>query len=419
MGRRYKLVEAKALGRRLFIKAGGAVVLAAAIPACDDEGSESTPGLGGESRIEGEPESDVLSDVSPRDAALGAPDGVEVEAETTAPGPEVDAGAGEEVSIEPDPCEAWTPDPLGEGADAHPFESAPPSGGWGDEIPPISENNGHYVTNYFGVANVDPCTWRLDVSIRGESVASLDLATIYAMSGLPKEHTLQCIESRPILMKMDNAVWTGRPLHELLEELGVTIDPALTGMRLISADSYEVGLPVSELEVPIWLVWEMNGEPLPPEHGFPVRLLCPDRFGWQNVKQLIAIDFIEGDPMPAYQKIWQTHYVVQALIVHPESLALSPSGETIRLLGKAYGGSDPVVWVGISVDGGETFEDAEITYAPGPDRWTLWRFDFTPPEPGNYVFTSHARTASGVETEFSPDTAIPYVDGMSLMLKVS
>ncbi len=408
MGRRYKLVEAEVFGRRLFMKAGGAVLLATLGTSCDTS----------------EPSRDTFGDP---DASEGAPQGADAE-RVRDPGRrrarELDAGPVDsdprypEV-VEAEPCEIQTPDPLGEGADAHPFESAPPSGGYGDAIPPISENNGHYVTSYFGIANIEPCAWQLDISIRGESVAALDLETIYAMSGRDKEHTLQCIESRPMLMKMDNAIWTGRPLVEVLDELGVERESALTGMRLISADSYEVGLPLSELDVPIWMVWLMNGEPLPPEHGFPLRLLCPGRFGWQNVKQLIGIDFIEGDPMPEYQKIWRTHYEIQALIAYPESLSLSASGESIRLLGKAYGGSDPVVWVGISVDGGESYVDAEITYAPGPDRWTLWRFDFTPPAPGNYTLTSHARSASGLETEFSPDTAIPFTDGMSIMLKVS
>ncbi|MGB0592302.1 MAG: molybdopterin-dependent oxidoreductase [Myxococcota bacterium] len=403
MARRYDLLEVKALGRRLFIKAGGAVVLASVLPACEVD-ADVEPLIG--------PGVDVQGDPAP-----STPDVVDDRASGT------DTEAVQDSVVEPEPrpepCDEWTPDPLGEGADAHPFESAPPPGGWGDEIPPISQNNGHYVTNYFGVASVDPCEWRLDISIRGETVASLDLETVYGMAGQDKEHTLQCIESRPILMKMDNAVWTGRPLKDVLNELGVTLDASLNGMRLISADSYEVGLPVSELDVPVWMVWEMNGEPLPPEHGFPVRLLCPDRFGWQNVKQLIGLDFIEGDPMPEYQKIWKTHYVVQALIAYPETMALSTSGETVRILGKAYAGSDPVVWVGISLDGGETYEDAELTYAPGPDRWTLWRFDWTPSEPGNYVLTSHARTASGLETELTSDLAIPYTDGMAIMLKVS
>lgn len=394
MTRRYRRIEIKAFGRRLFLKAGGAVALASVLPGCD------APPSGGAG---GDPQAD--------DLAPGVPDvPVELEAGVPDVGPDL---------IDPAPCEDWAPDPLDGGADGEPFESAPPPTGWGDAIPPISDNASFYVTGYFGVANVDPCDWRLSISVRGEPVASLDLETIYGLDHRDREHTLQCVESRPSLMKMDNAMWTGRPLAELLTELGVTLDPAITGIRLVGADTYEVGLPIEELDVPVWLVWRMNDEPLPPEHGFPVRALCPGRYGWQNAKQLVAIDFVEGDPVPGYVSAWETHYKLQGLIAQPESFGLAPSGESLRVLGKAYAGSDPVEWIGVSVDGGETFEDAEITYAPGADRWTLWRFEWTPPEPGNYTIRCAARTASGVETDVGLENDLPFTGGMVLWIEVA
>ncbi|MEC9070988.1 MAG: molybdopterin-dependent oxidoreductase, partial [Myxococcota bacterium] len=267
-------------------------------------------------------------------------------------------------------CESWDGDPNGTGSDAYPWVSQPPPPG-ADEIAPITANEDFYVTSYFGVANVEACDWNLEIAIRGEVAASIDLNTLLSISSQQREHTLQCVESAPDLSKMDNAMWTGVPLTELLNILEVTLDNEVTGFRLLGADGYEVGLPMEDLQSPIWLVWEMNGTPIPPEHGFPVRLICPDRYGWQNVKQLVGIDFIEGDPVPEYQQGWATHYRLQGLIANAESIAVSPSGQSIRLLGKAYAGSDPVTWVGISTDGGETYQDAEFTYAPGPDRWAL------------------------------------------------
>ena len=97
MTRRYRRIEVKAFGRRFFLKAGGAVALAAVLPACD-EPSTSDNGAG----------ADVLQ-----------------------------AGA-DAAGAEPQPCDEWVPDPFGEGADMEPFASAPPAGGWGEEIPPVS-----------------------------------------------------------------------------------------------------------------------------------------------------------------------------------------------------------------------------------------------------------------------------------------
>lgn len=403
MPRRYQRVEVQAYGRRFFLKAGGGVVLATVLPACS---APSGPQPGDVAPPTQDAAADSHADAGQADVRADAV----IEADS--------GGPVEEVETSP-PCSDWAPDPLGEGADAQPFESGEPPDGWGDEIPPLSDNGGFYVTTYFGIAHVDPCTWRLECSIRGEPVATLDLATLYALDTQDREHTLQCIESRPNLMKMDNALWTGRPLTEVLDLLGVTLDPSLTGVRFLCADGYEVGLPVEELDAPVWLAWLMNGEPLPPEHGFPLRTLCPGRYGWQNAKQLLGIDFIEGDPVPGYQKAWDTHYRLQALIAHPETLSLTPAGDAVRLLGKAFAGSDPVVWVGVSVDGGETFESAELTYSPGGDRWTLWRFVWTPPEPGEYALVCRARAASGLETTDAHAMAFPYDGGMTIMLKVS
>ncbi|MDP6946707.1 MAG: molybdopterin-dependent oxidoreductase, partial [Myxococcota bacterium] len=407
---------------RFFIKAGGAVALTTVLPGCSGSSSDAL-----DADASGVPDVGVGSDVVDSGPAVDAGGDAVVVMDTpvrpgeTSAGPDVGPDVHDsapEIS-EPPPCEEWAPDPLGEGSDAQPFESGAPPGGWGDEVPPISDNGSFYVTNYFGVANVDPCTWRLNISVRGESVASLALDEVYALEPQEREHTLQCIESGPKLMKMNNAIWTGRPMKDLLDQLGVTLDETLTGIRLLCADGYEVGLPMEELDVPIWLVWLMNGQRLPPEHGFPVRFLCPDRYGWQNAKQVVGIDFIEGDPVPGYQKVWDTHYRLQGLIAHPETLSLTASGESVRLLGKAYAGSDPVEWVGVSVDGGATFEDAEITYAPGPDRWTLWRFLWTPPAPGDYPVRCKARTVSGVETTDASDFTFPYDGGMTILLEVT
>lgn len=397
MSNQFKRLEIRTLGRRLFLKAGGAVALSALLPACAESATEG--------QALGQPDAVALDVDAGGDTDVAAP-----------PGPDTVDTA--DLTSPPKPCEGLDPDPLGGGSDAYPWESVPP-GESATAIAEITDNASFYVTAYLGVAQVDPCEWTLDVSVRGEVAASIDLESLLALEGQEREQTLQCIESAPGLMKMDNALWTGIPLSDFLALLGVTPDEEITGMRLRGADSYEVGLPISELETPVWLVWKMNGELIPPEHGFPARLLCPDRYGWQNMKQLVEIDFIEGDPTPNYQKAWATHYLVQGLIANPESVALSADGETVRLLGKAYAGSDPVTWVGVSTDAGSTFEDAELTYAPGADRWTLWRFDWKPPGPGSYTLKCACETQSGSQTRNSSNPTFPFEDGMSVVIEVA
>lgn len=409
MVQRYKHLRVRAFGRRLFIKAGGIAALTTVFPGCTPKPEEGLL----DSLI-----ADVGGDVPLVDApgdTLVAPDyGPDAPGDSAQDVAAVDATTEDTLK----PCDAWKPDPTGEGVDSQPWVSQAPAPG-AAFIPPITDNALFYVTAYFGLAPIDPCTWKLEFANRGEVSVSIDLEGLLGLEAKEREHTLQCVESAPWLMKMDNAVWSGLPLSEVLKVVGMEPEKDTSWMRFLAADGYELGLPVEELETPVWLVWKMNGELLPTEHGFPARLLCPNRYGWQNVKQIVGINFADENAMPDLVKNWTTHHGLQGLVANPESVALSPLGESIRLLGKAYAGSDPITWVGVSADGGETFMDAELTYAPGPDRWTLWRFDWTPPEPGTYTLKSACTTASGATTIGAFDQGIPYVAGMMVSVEVS
>ena len=93
--------------------------------------------------------------------------------------------------------------------------------------------------------------------------------------------------------------------------------------------------------------------------------------------------------------------------------------DTIYILGKAYAGGDPVTWVGISVDGGQSYSDAELTYNPGADRWTLFRAKWKPPQAGTYAVSVMCRTESGVETRpEDQDTHVPFTGGMAFLVSV-
>lgn len=316
-------------------------------------------------------------------------------------------------------CDHPHPDPAGPGADGLPSTSVPPAGGWGEAIPPVTPNEEFYTVG-FGVADVDPCTWRCELKVLGESVGWIDADKLSSWEARDREHTLQCIGSTPHNPAMSNAVWTGLPLAEILALEGLAVPDRVLGVRFTGADGYVTGVPVADLERPVWLVWRMNGAPLPPEHGFPARVLCPGRFGWQNAKQLVSIEFVPGDPRPEYQRGWHVEYRVQGLVAFPESMALVDRGRTVRILGRSYAGSDPIVWVGVSTDGGETFGDAELTYAPGPDRWTLWRFDWQPPAPGSYAIRCACRAESGRTTDADVGAdEVPFDGEMTIQVQVA
>ena len=302
------------------------------------------------------------------------------------------------------------------------------------EVPAITSNAAFYVTWFNEAAPLDD-SWTLSVEREGVALASLDLPTLQALVPRDVELTLQCIESRPDAQAMDNAVWQGQPLTEVLAALGLgSGDWAGAGhVAFRCADVMELSLPLDELEG-LWLVWGMNGEELPLDHGWPVRLLAPGHFGWLNPKQIVTIDFLDDELELWWAKLlkaWAASgtldpesdvlardLAAQALVVSPTDLDLVDEGARIRVIGKAFAGSDPIATVEVRVDDGP-WEQAELTYQGGANIWSTWRWVWDPDGPGVYTLEVRATTASGATTTSGfPANRIPYEGGMSLEVEV-
>lgn len=264
-----------------------------------------------------------------------------------------------------------------------------------DPIDPITSNEDHYVTSCCGTPNVEVADWKLTIFNGTTELASLDMDWLEQQDTQDKEHTLECISASPYHHAISNAIWTGRPLQELFDLLGVVVPDEAIEMVFTCADGYSTSLPVSDLDKPVWLVWRMNGEALPDAHGFPVRLLVPGRYGMKNPKWIETLSFVT-EP---YTGFWESYgwsneatYRANALVRDPGRTSRVRAG-LLRLQGTAYAGRDPVVAVEVRVDGGE-WTPAEIDYAPGPDIWTLWHFDWQGEE-GMHTLQARCTTESG------------------------
>ncbi len=303
-----------------------------------------------------------------------------------------------------------------------------------DALSPITPNDEHYVVAYLGMVDVDPAEWTCAMHVLATQVGSFDYEFLESLPARDIEHTLQCIESNPNDHRMSNAVWSGLPLREVLDAAGLSTDYPQKYLKFHCADGYLTGLPVSAIDdLPLWLVWRMNGVPIPKKNGFPARVLSPGLYGWKNPKQLIGIYLVDepyiapwegfeldenGVPVPGAG--WDWEYLVQGLIVRPTQLQVLPTGDEVSIVGTSYAGADPVTWVGISADGGKTFSDAELTYAPGAHRWTLWRQRWRPEKPGTYTFVVACRTASGAETDPNADVGFhPFDGGAAIQVEVT
>jgi hypothetical protein len=187
--------------------------------------------------------------------------------------------------------------------------------------------------------------------------------------------TLRCVGEDLNGRKMDNAVWTGTPIKPLLDE----VDPeGECGCVMLRAeDGYYVQFPVDALE-DAFLAWGMNGSPLPRQHGHPVRVLVPGHWGETNVKWLEEIELLDEE-MDGYweERGWEGTGPVKTVAKLWDDTTLSDG--RIEVAGHAYAGTRGIDRVEVSIDGGETWTDAELSDPlPADDAWRQWRYVFDP-----------------------------------------
>jgi DMSO/TMAO reductase YedYZ molybdopterin-dependent catalytic subunit len=240
------------------------------------------------------------------------------------------------------------------------------------------------------------------------------------------------LEPRPVsqpwlLEAVGTARWRGTRLAPLLEEAGIpdgTVEALFTGLdRGIEGgdeQAFQRALQLDEaMRGEVLLAYEMNGAPLPPQHGFPLRLVVPGWYGMTNVKWLSRIDFLD-EPFSGYQQSWsyrvrQSEDEVGEPLqrMHPRSLLVPPgipefltrertvpAGEVL-VEGRAWSGLAPIASVEISDDGGSTWAAAELEPAGEPWAWRGWSYRWDA-QPGEHVLCSRARDEGGNEQPVEP-----------------
>ncbi|MDX1567071.1 MAG: molybdopterin-dependent oxidoreductase, partial [Longimicrobiales bacterium] len=284
----------------------------------------------------------------------------------------------------------------------------------------LTPKDAFFVRSHAPVPDIDPDAFRLRVGgeVEGELSLSLDdlrrdfeQATVMA--------TLQCAGNRrDELMAVreipgevpwraaaiGNARWTGVRLRDVLAEAGLDGSPkptarhvAFTGLDRIEKEGEVFGfggsIPLEKAMDPhVLLAWEMNGEPLPPDHGFPLRVVVPGYIGARSVKWLGEITVQPGPSDNYYQarayKLFPPHVTpdtadwdeglmlgelpVQAVITRPAPGRGIPAG-SVRARGYAVTGGDRTLErVDVSTDGGSSWTVARFT--DGPARPGVWRF---------------------------------------------
>jgi DMSO/TMAO reductase YedYZ molybdopterin-dependent catalytic subunit len=254
-------------------------------------------------------------------------------------------------------------------------------------------------------------SWRLDIVGQVENPRVYSFADIAAMPAVEQETTLLCISYGVGSGLCSNAIWKGVPLPTLLAQ--VKPKPNVTTLLFRAADGYYETFRFAKAMEPTTLVaYEMNGEPLPQRHGFPLRLIVPGLYGEKNPKWLTRIELLneadgrlhrrhgcgfykeqgwgrQGDAIP-------THSRFDAPQVRGDHFeAPFQVGKTVELRGMAFGGDRGISKVEISGDDGETWDAAEITKPGTKLSWSLWSYQWTPNEEGETRLVVRATDGNG------------------------
>lgn len=305
---------------------------------------------------------------------------------------------------------------------------------------PVTPVGLHYLLTHYDIPTVDVAHWRLRVDGLVERELYLSLDELGARPFVRTRVTMECAgngrallaprpRSQPWLVEaISTAEWGGTPLRPVLEEAGVgdtAVEVLFTGLdRGVEGEveqHYERSLPVGEaLQDGPLLAYEMNGRPLPPQHGFPLRLVVPGWYGMASVKWLQRITLLDrvfdGYQQARSYRLRQsedeegeavTRILPRALMVPPgipEFLTRERLVELAPCLleGRAWSGLGPITHVRVSTDGGATWNDAEVDEHATSWSWTSWRYSWEPEASGRYELVCLARDAAGNEQPVDP-----------------
>jgi DMSO/TMAO reductase YedYZ molybdopterin-dependent catalytic subunit len=293
-------------------------------------------------------------------------------------------------------------------------------------------NRDFYVTSYGRTPSIDASRWNLRIHGLVRRPLTLTYTDVKRLPSIRQFLTLECIGNPPDGNAIGNAEWTGLKLMPLLDRAGIKPNAVYAAMR--AADGYYTGIPLSELmREDNWLVYQMNGEPLPPEHGFPLRIFIPGKYGMKQPKWLTDIELVDrpfigywearGWSNEAWRKVNSGFFYPRRSSTILDILTLDTSVKVeapVVLTGWALAGPSGISRVEISTDNGTTWHAARLLDNHSPYVWTVWQYHFAPAKSGDYLVRVKAIDGKGIA---QPERATERTDGATsqprLQLKVT
>ena len=312
---------------------------------------------------------------------------------------------------------------------------------------PITPLGLHYLLIHFDIPVVDASTWDLAIGGHVAKPIRLTLDDIKSRPAVTLPVTLECagngrarLSPRPLSQPwlgeaVGTAEWTGSRLSPILAEAGIREnagDVVFTGLdRGVQGgvdQQYERSLSVADsMRDEVLLAYAINGQPLPPQHGYPVRLIVPGWYGMAHVKWLRSITVLTG-AFKGYQQARAYHFrlaqgdtgepvtrmLPRALMVPPgipdfmsRTRFVAPSVH--RIEGRAWSGRGLVTTVEFSSDGGATWTETSLGEPVSQHAWRPWTFDWEAETAGEYQLCVRAGDSAG---NIQPDSQAWNLEGV-------
>ena len=287
-----------------------------------------------------------------------------------------------------------------------------------------------YVRTHFPIPNIDRDAWWVRIEGAVENPFAINYEQLLELKSATTPVTLECAGNNRNFLEpkvkgvpwrlgaVGTAQWTGVPLSTLLERAvvkatarevilegadgGILEDPKSPPGKLHFARS----IPLDKARADVLLAYKMNGNDLPPEHGFPVRAIVPGWYAVASVKWLQRI-IVTDQPFTgyyqtidyAYWKRWEqeaeltpvAEVQIKAEIAKPAEGDTVPGNSSVRVHGAAWTSDGEITKVEVSTDGGARWSEANLLAESKPNAWRLWEFDWqTPATPGKQTLIARA-----------------------------
>jgi DMSO/TMAO reductase YedYZ molybdopterin-dependent catalytic subunit len=312
----------------------------------------------------------------------------------------------------------------------------------------ITPTDLHYVRSNFALPTHDGT---LEIGGAVEHPTTVTLDDLRALPARERAVTLECagngrLQTRPLPIgepwgdyAVSTARWTGALLHDVLEQVHPAPEGADVRFSGADAGAYHLNpvladtdrndlrfvraLPLAlaaDLAAEILIAYEMNGEPLRPDHGAPFRLIVPHWYAVASVKWLQRIDVLTE---PFAGEFQTGHYMYEWPDREPEAVSLmrvraritAPAAGSIlergthTVRGKAWSGTGPVTGVDVSLTGEGDWHPARVEPPSGPYHWQDWSFDWAAGDVGRHTLRARATDAAGhIQPEVPPWNRLGY-----------